>query len=301
MRIRSGGGSKLVKLATVLVVALAGCAEPEKQTTVPVDPEAVLMENLAGLDRDDPYRDPDPDERESARQAIRLLLDDPGNPSRPDEILARLGFTAYHDVDPATGRPFSLFVMNSTDEPAWGALLVDRSAGVRTVIEVPHPTADINTEKLGIAVFRQLPGSVLLVAGAHRTAADGAADVAHNERSMFHQFSVEFARKGLLQIQLHGFADRSLPDAQAVVSSGPATVSRAAREVGDGLADAGLTTCLAWLTRCGRLEGTRNEQGRVAAEQDAPFIHLELGWSVRGDPASLDRVAKALGDRLASR
>ena len=216
----------------------------------------------------------------------------------PDSAFDALGFAAHHGTDPVTGRPFSLYVTPDRDERGWGAVLVDRSTRPRLVVGVPHPVFDIHTEKLGIAIHRQVPGSVLLVAGAHRDAAGGRADVAHNARSVFHVLATEFARRKLPQVQVHGFADETFPEAEVIVSTGAAPTSGAARDVASALRRAGLVTCRAWTRPCGQLEGRTNEQGRAAHDLDAPFIHVELNWSLRRDPARRELLAAAIGQAL---
>jgi hypothetical protein len=169
------------------------------------------------------------------------------------------------------------------DDRAWGIVLVDLSAPARLVIEVPHPNFDLKTERMGVHLFRLTPGAVLLMAGAHRKAGGGAADVAHNEQSLFNVLAAESADQHMPQIQLHGFADENLPGQDAVVSTGASFVAPAASRLADRLAEIGLATCRAWADRCGHLEGTLNVQGRAADGAGSVFIHLELNWRVRGD------------------
>lgn len=261
----------------------------------PVDP-ATLIERLASeMSADGPYRDPKREERSQAARAARSLLDDLGETSAPASAFGALGFAAYHGTDPATGRPFSLYIADGHDERAWGAVLVDRSTRPRLVVGVPHPVFDIDTEKLGIAIHRRVPGSVLLVAGAHRGAAEGRADVAHNPRSVFHVVATEFARSGVPQVQVHGFADDTVPETEVIVSTGAAPTTEEARDVASMLRRAGLVICRAWSQPCGPLEGTTNEQGRAAQDLDAPFIHVELSSSLRRDPTRRELVAAAIG------
>ncbi|MEV4134793.1 hypothetical protein AB0J72_21795 [Dactylosporangium sp. NPDC049742] len=259
---------------------------------------AVVAERTALLSRDGPYRDPDQAERAQGRAAARLLLAGSGDVTDLDGAFGRLGYDSSHSVDAATGRRHSMFSMSVTYGPAWGLVLADRSAPPRYVIEVPHPGFDINTDRLGVALHRMVPGSVLLMAGAHRMAGNGGADVAHNDRSMFHVLATELARGGLSQVQLHGFADKHLPGAQAVVSTGAGRVSPLARDVAAGLQEAGVVVRRAWTATLGRLEGTTNVQGRAAADIGAPFLHIELSWAIRGNPERLDTVAHAIAGRL---
>ena len=138
----------------------------------------------------------------------------------------------------------------------------------------------------------------LLIAGAHRRAAGGRADVAHNEHSLYQALSVAFVRSGVPQVQVHGFADLNLPDHDIAVSTGTSAANPLATRVAEGLAEAGFDECRAWAQRCGRLEGTTNVQAKAAAAEGAAFVHVELSNSVRMDreqrAALVDALATAV-------
>lgn len=277
----------------VAFFGLVSCGGGPAQPAAPADdPGDLVLRLVAGLRPDGPYQDPVKAERTKARAAVRELIKSPTASAEP---FADLGFRVTEGVDPVVDRPY-LLISDDSDDRGWGAALFDRSMPIRVVMQVPHPGFDLRTELLGLDLHRRVPGSALLVAGAHRAADDGDADVAHNSRSLFHALAIEFAEQGIPQVQLHGFADRNLPEAEAVVSSAAAAVSDLTRSVADRLEDAGVVTCRAWAARCGRLEGSTNEQGKAADARDAPFVHLELGWSVRSDPARRDRVVRAVAD-----
>jgi hypothetical protein len=192
-----------------------------------------------------------------------------------------------------TGRPYGLLT-DPGDERAWGWYLVDRSAPVRLAVEVPHPNSDLRTEELGLALYRAVPGSTLLVAGTHRRVEDDAGDVAHRTDSMFHAVAAEYADQGLPQVQLHGFHDDNLPDTDVVLSPGAGDDGDLVRRIADRLGDADFRVCRSWREDCGRLEGKTNEQGRDAAERGTPFVHVEISRSVRDDPAAWSRLVRAL-------
>lgn len=238
------------------------------------DLEERLAAFAARLRASQPYRDPRPEERRLAAVALGRLVASRTDPSG----LIRLGFSHTDEVDGATGRRYAKYVGG-----AWGIVLVDLSAPARLVVEVPHPNSDLCTERMGTHLFRLVPGSVLLMAGAHRRAGNGAADVAHNDASLFSALAAEAADRHLPQIQLHGFADHNLPGLDAVVSTGNPTAVPAAVRVADGLRDFGLATCRSWENPRGYLEGASNVQARDASRAGSVFIHLELSWRVRGD------------------
>jgi hypothetical protein len=243
-----------------------------------------LEERVAGfaarLGPSAPYRDPGPAERRLASAAMGHLLAGRGNPS---VAFTRLGFSSSDDVDPSTGRRFALYADSGRDGQCWGVVLADRSVPARLVVEVPHPNSDLYTERMAVRLFRLTPGAILLMAGAHRKAGRGAADVAHNDRSLFSALAAEAAARGLPQVQLHGFADRNLPGLDAVVSTGTTTATPAAARVADQLRGIGLATGQSWRDSRGRFEGLGNAQGLAAARLGSVFIHLELNRRVRGD------------------
>ncbi|GAA1037406.1 hypothetical protein GCM10009557_50790 [Virgisporangium ochraceum] len=221
---------------------------------------------LATQYAEQPYRDPTDDEK---RAAVA-------------ERYADLGFTTVEGVDEVTGRRYALHT-SPADDRAWGAVLVDLSEPTRLAVEVPHPRTDIGTEWIGLDLFRAVPGSTLLIAGAHRRAAGELADVAHNEHSLYQALSVAFAKAGVPQIQVHGFADLNLPDHDIAVSTGTDEANPLATRVAEDLAGAGFDECRAWAQRCGRLEGTTNVQAKAAAAEGAAFVHVELSNRVRTD------------------
>jgi hypothetical protein len=252
---------------------------------------AELGRFVAGLHDDAAYRPPEPDERRRLLSALRALR--AGDPRRAADEAGALGFSVRTGVDSATGRAFGLAV-NAADERAWGWYLVDLSVPARLVVEVPHPNFDLRTEEIGLALYRAVPGSVLLVAGTHRRVADGAGDVAHRADSMFQAVATDLAADGLPQTQLHGFHDDNLPDTDVVVSPGAADAGDAVRRVAERIDDEDLRVCRSWREDCGRLEGTTNVQGRDAAERGTVFAHLEISRTVRDDRDAWSRLVRAL-------
>jgi hypothetical protein len=232
---------------------------------------------LATQYAEQPYRDPTDAERAAAV----------GN------RFAELGFRSVEGVDEVTGRRYALHT-SPPDERAWGAVLVDLSQPTRVAVEVPHPRTDIGTEWIGLDLFRAVPGSVLLIAGANRRAAGDQADVAHNENSLYQALSVDLARRGVPQLQLHGFADLNLPDHDIAVSTGAEKPNPLAIRIADGLAESGFDECRAWAQKCGRLEGTTNVQAKAAAASAAPFVHIELSNRIRMDDGKRADLVDAL-------
>src|SRR6266540_4181448 len=193
---------------------------------------SLVAKFTAGMSANQEYRSPKTDERRAAAAGITALLDS-GRPTSPD--FERLGFSVRDGVDAETGRAYTVAANEPGTERAWGMYVIDRSAPPSLVIEVPHPASDLRTELFGLDYFRQVPGAVLLIAGAHRKADDSRADVAHEENSIFHVVATTLAGRGLVQVQLHGFHDENLPDTDVVLSSGATVAGDAARRAASRL------------------------------------------------------------------
>lgn len=281
-----------MKIALVALL-LAGCTAAVDQPEQRADLEQRVVSFAGSLSPGAPYRAPHNDERETALAGLMPLLD--GTATKA-EGLPRLGFTVESGVDEVSGRKFVLATTQPGAEQGWGMYIADRSTAPRLVIEVPHPNADLRTEALGIELYRRTPGAVVLIAGAHRRAAGEKADVAHNIDALFHAVATELAQRGLPQVQLHGFDEQSLPGSDVVVSTGQARPGPAARRVADRAAAAGLATCRGWDDECGKLEGTRNVQGKAAAEHGFVFLHIEVTGRVRESVASRAELARVLAE-----
>jgi hypothetical protein len=222
--------------------------------------DALLRNFTAAQSTRQPYRHPTAAELEIAAASFAALLD-----GRPHD-LAELGFSTEDG---------SLAVQEPGTERAWGLYAIDRSAPPSLVVEVPHPSSDLRTDRIGLALFRRVPGAVLAVAGAHRRCEDPA----HDTRTVFHVVTTLLARRGLPQVQLHGFKDRTLPAADVVVSAGAAEAGDAARRAADRLEAAGFRVRRAWAEPCRGLAGTTNVQSQAA--DGTPFLHVELNRTVR--------------------
>ncbi len=232
-----------------------------------------------------PYRPPAPAERERGARGLRAVLRGEHAPA-----LTELGFAVRTGLD---GRPYTLVEGESGTERTWGAVVLDGSGSVRRVIAVPHPIADRLTAWLGLELFRAAPGSALLLAGTHRRAGGGAADVAHRTDSMFHVFSGVLAEHAPVEVQPHGYAAATLPGYDAVVSPGAAALTAAHAALRDTLLDKGFRVRPEWT---GHLDGATNVQSLAATERGTSFLHLELAPAPRADPSAraviVDAVAR---------
>jgi hypothetical protein len=279
----------VVSVAVALAICFAGTGCAEKLSAQPreraMDLPATLSRYAAQLHRTAPYREPTRRQRRVAAAGLATLLDDDGNsgdnvPAAQAE-LAAIGYEGTETVDADTGRRLVMFRTPPGAARGWGVVVVDLSAPPSLVVEVPHPNFDLHTELPGAALFEQVPGSILLMAGAHRRADHGRADVAHEPDSIFNTLATALARRGLPQIQLHGFDDASLPGTDTVISTGRTAPTRPAYRAATLLADTGLRVCRAWAGPCGQLEGTTNVQGDEARHLGTFFLHVELSRGVR--------------------
>jgi hypothetical protein len=263
-----------------------------------VDLERRVTDFTTGFGQDGGYRPPSADERATVADAVGLLLDHREQAAR--DRLDGIGFVLRTLTDSGTGRRFAEVAdarEGRTGNRGWGRVYVDLTAPVRWSVQVPHPVADEDSEKLGVGVLRGTPGGVMVLAGAHRRAGEGnAADVAHRRDTVFDAVCGELARRRLPGIQVHGFADSSQPGYDAIVSTGKADDAHdAARTLAHALGVHHLAVCRAWARDCS-LEGRTNEQSGVAAALHVPFLHVEFSRSVRTHHR---RIAEAV-DAMAS-
>jgi hypothetical protein len=248
-----------------------------------------LTDFTAPMSPSQPYREPAAAENTDAVAGLWRLLGD----GHAEALLGPLGFTVIPGIDVLTGRPFVLaFSESPPGERAWAGLLVDKSTPCHVVIGCPHPVADIETERLGLALWQRIPGALLLVAGAHRGADGGRADPRNNPGALFHQLAVALLDAGLPHVQVHGFADASAPGFDVVLSPGATTVGAPITRVGDSLAAHSLAVARAWEVPIPNLSGRTNIQGRHAADAGAVFIHVEVSRTARA--TETDQVVDAL-------
>jgi hypothetical protein len=239
------------------------------------------------------YTRPSHTERAAISDGVRHALD--GRRRDAATALARVGYTVRERVDSATGRAFYDLFDASGRARGWGRVLVDVGRSVHLGIEVPHPRADLGSESLGVELFRRTPGSVLVVAGAHRRAAPGRlADVAHAAESAFQSVHELLVLQRLPVMQLHGFQNDTAPGCDIVMSAGPELRSSYVTEVAERLDSAGLAVCRSWSTECRGLAGTTNVQARWSATHGGEFAHIEVSRDARDAPATRDRVVTAL-------
>ncbi|MER5687671.1 hypothetical protein [Streptomyces sp. NPDC002205] len=244
------------------------------------------------------YQRPLRAQRSAVAEGVGLFLD--GHRAEAGRRLAEVDFGIRTFTDTGTGRRFAEIADRAAEaRRGWGRVYVDLGTEVRWSVQVPHPVADARSEQLGIGVLRARPGGVLVLAGAHRNAGQGdRADVAHRSDTVFDVVCDELVERRLPGLQLHGFADATEPDYDVIASTGKGDQGRtAARRTATALRREGFDVCRAWSHRCA-LEGRSNEQGRRAAADGVPFLHMEFSRSVRDDENRMRRAVAALATTL---
>ena len=286
-------GARTGTAGVVVVLALlSGCgADP-----VPLG-RAVEQTVAAGPGRESPdYRAPGVLEAHRLGGAVLALL------AGADEVKVPDGARALEAVDGA-GRQVAVVAEDADGgAPAgWGLYAVAPGGGTppRLVVEVPHPRADRRTELLGTELFTALRADALLVAGAHRTAGDGAADVAHQPASAFAAVDRALVGPGTVVLQLHGFDESRHPgDAEVVLSSAESTPGDLVEDLDGAFEGAGFDTCVYDGDSCEALAGTQNAQAAHAHAVGATFVHLELAEELRTDASSRREVTEVLSSVL---
>lgn len=282
------------------VGALAACGASPGQLSLP-SLEVTLDDQIAALTKslhaDQRYRGVSEKEGRRAVDAVERLID--GDTGAAQDEFESLGVTVGHIHDAPSQRDCVVASAEVDTDRTWGMIVLDPGSGTPDVlIEVPHPRSDLHTEQIGLALFRAVPGSALLIAGAHRRAAGGKADVAHQSDSLFAAVADELGQRGSYPVQLHGFADKSMPEADVVISTGKADVGKRSKRIAEALEDGGLEVCRAWTRKCAGLEGLQNAQGKAAARHGHPFLHLELSHTTRTDPTRRSVTLAALAGTL---
>ncbi|ARZ67199.1 hypothetical protein SMD11_1538 [Streptomyces albireticuli] len=317
MRLKSGGARALALLAVLTLVGLTGCSSPAGSgppATAParvgtpgsVDLRQRITDFTDRITAGGRYQVPGERDRRAVADGVRALLD--GHRAGAERALAKVGYTVRALVDRDGGQQVAEIADATADGEArrgWGRVYVDLRGPARWQVQVPHPTADLRTEQLGIGLLRGTPGGVLVLAGAHRAAggsstegaadAPDVADVAHRRDSVFAAVSDALADRELPAVQVHGFADSSLPDQDVVVSTGKGDAGlRWARRLAGELRARDLRVCEVWERYCGRLEGRTNVEGDHAAAVGVPFLHVEHNRRVRMDDGLVAEAVAAL-------
>lgn len=239
----------------------------------------LVAQNRAGLTPSHPYSDPSGSDVEAMLAAVDGLLQRGEAPAAlPD------GVEVIEGWDDEAKR--AVWVVRSIPGNGlyWGLWVLPHSAAVSAIVESPHPVFDGGSDDIAYEVWRRSPlGTVLAVAGSHRTNPDGTdpRDVCKNKKSMWHRVTTHIAQPGLSELQIHGFGDSSLPGVGAVVSSGSSPLSAGVLRLDNALRNAGVVTARQWDGSATKLIGMFNAQGDAAAVRGNAFCHIELSGTTR--------------------
>ena len=300
MWVSTGAVAVTAVVALVLLLMPGATTKPEQPAATEIDLSADLGQFAQRMSAESGYTPPSPAERTAIGDGVQRVLD--GKPLEAKEALAAVGYTLHNRVDTATKRRFYEVSESPGRSRGWGRILIDTAAAGGVGVEVPHPKADLGSEQLGAGLFRQVPGSVLVIAGAHRRAApDKQADMAHTNESVFETVHELLVQRKVPVMQLHGFRNETAPDSDVVVSAGPHLHSPYAERAAQRLKDAGLSVCLSWVTGCEGLEATTNVQAKWVAEHGGDFVHVEVSQDTRFTAEASNRVVSALARQAAGR
>lgn len=282
----------LAVLAVSSVLSLgSGCQDPVPPAGRAVSDVVAHEVTLMVREGTDGYVAPSDAELSSIGPLAEALL--AGRGAEAGSRAAALGYELVNGID-VDGRRFTVAREPEGNRRGWATMVVAQSGG-RTVVEVPHPWADRETETVGLALFRSLGARVLLIGGAHSAAnADGSADPVHQVGSAFHAAHVAMATQGLSAVQLQGFSTRRHPAlaADVMVSAAQPVPTPIAESVAAALRSSGLDVCLFGPARCDDLGGRTNEQGRASIAAGTEFVIVEFSTRLRQRP---DWVSSVVG------
>jgi hypothetical protein len=299
-------------LAALLGTAACSDAQPETPLAAAVatpaadfETEAIPSVNLRSMmdtitrgmiaDSTDDYDRPSSTAVSRFRQAADSVM--AGRVAGADAVLNGFGYDAYRIRESSTGDTLTVLrerlAANDTVPRGWGTYIYNPRAQQLVDIHVNHPISDLNTEDIGIELYRDGHYRWFMVAGAERDANPDSmeADVAHASTTIFHTMATRVAMYLVRVVSIHGFdVDNhdNLPDgADQVISHGingdtiygAALLNLRTRLVNAGW-EAGLFERTPGFTSLG---GTENVQGqhwnaRVGRER---WMHLEIEHNVR--------------------
>lgn len=245
-----------------------------------VDVADVVAQNRAGLVPDHPYSDPTPEQVTAVKGVVSALM-------RGKAAAAPEGMEILEGFEGVAQRNVRILRSVPGNGLYWGVWVFPIDDKITGVVEAPHPVFDAGSDDIATRIWAKSPaGTVLAVAGSHRTNPDGLnpRDVAHNTSSMWHQITTFIAQPGLPEFQLHGFGDDSMPGVGAVVSSGSSPLSAGVIRTEAFVAAASVATARQWDGSATKLIGMANIQGDEAAKRGNPFMHIELSKTVRDNP-----------------
>jgi hypothetical protein len=255
---------------------------------------ALLNTFIAPLSAVQGYREPTGTELTNALAGLGKLLTSTTDAST---LLTPLGFTVVTDIEAVTKKSFALaYSAPPTDQRGWGFFLFDLSAPIDLIIEAPHPIADPNSAQMAFAHWQKRKGALLMVAGAHKDAASGLANVSLQTNNVFHQLAASYASRKIGQIQWHTYTDATAPGLTQVVSAGTGNAGAAVKRVSTELTAAGFAVGNAWDSSGSgtSLTAVTNVQGLDAAAKGSTWIHIENNLTTANDTAARAKAVQAV-------
>ncbi|MGC5256504.1 hypothetical protein ACPXCG_09125 [Gordonia sp. DT218] len=185
------------------------------------------------------------------------------------------------------------------DPTAGNGLYVVRDSASPLIVQAPHPVADQKSEYMGAQLFSETDARLFMMAGAHRTAGDGSADVAHRSDSTFAAVNDAVVQKGMTVVQLHGFSSENHEHyGDVVLSDTVGDPSPTLRRLDEDLEDEGFDTCMYDGKKCKKLAGTTNVQAIAARARGAAFIHIEVDAGIREDTSKRRKLMRVIAESL---
>lgn len=264
--------------------------------------QLIKMEKFMPGSRSTDYRTPTEEDRVVFAE-IMLLVND-GSLKSARKLAEKNGYTLHRYIDQQDSEAVSFLLLEETPvKNGWGMVVVRESGTNNVIIEAPHPVSDRGSEWVAMDLYRSLGARALLVAGAHRTASGGSADVANVAGSVFEAMHQALLYKAPiwggkpLVLQVHGFSTAKHPEYPQVVlgyETGSSVVletivlelrsSLEARGISVGLCDG-----KSWRELC----GTKNVQ--AASSKGAMFLHMEISEGLRaGDEVLIAALREVL-------
>lgn len=253
------------------------------------------------------YRPPGADARRAVLDAVERAAS--GSVEAADSALAAYRYDAVVAVEAETGDSLLIVAERIPVERGWGTYVRRLAPGARADVHVNHPHYDLDSELVGLRLYRECRCRWLLVAGTHRYAnPGGASDMARSESSVFQGLWERVAGTVSVAVSVHGFAagghDEPIRSADVVLSNGGTDTGEglaatgAARSLRDSMRAIGWTAGLAGADEGYEdLAGTVNPQGQHANRTygHGRWLHLELARPLRASADSRRRVADVVG------
>jgi hypothetical protein len=264
--------------------------------------QLIKLEKFMPGSRSKDYHAPTEEERVVFAEILLLIND--GSLKSAGKLAEKNGYKLLRYTDQEEDGAVSYLLLEQTPvKNGWGMFVVRESGNNNVIIEAPHPVSDRGSEWVAMDLYRALGARALLVAGAHRTASGGSADVANVAGSIFEAMHQALLYKAPnwggkpLVLQVHGFSTAKHPEYPQVVlgyETGSSVVletvvlelrsSLEARGISVGLCDGKL-----WRELC----GTKNVQ--AASSKGAMFLHMEISEGLRaGDEVLISALREVL-------